>query len=118
MKVATQASAIAQSAEYVQGRNSFLSGLRGGGALLTVKGSVHMSFTDTPSYMTSLGRSLLGGVAFGALSVPDMTSMTGDAISAFVGPALGVRNGETLDHVLTRHSAIRSERRFTPRLSR
>lgn len=108
----------APSAEYVQGRDSFLRGLRGGGVLLTVEGSVHMSFTDTPAYTTSLGRSLLGGMAYGALSVPDMTLMTGDAIAAFVGPALGVRTGATLDHVLARHSAIRSDRRIGPKLSR
>lgn len=107
----------APSTEYVQGRDSFLNGLRGGGALLTVKGSVHMSFTDGPAYTTSLGRSLIGSMAFGALSVPDMTLMDGDAISAFVGPVLGVRSGPTLDDVLAHHSAIRSERRIPSKLS-
>ena len=47
-----------KTAEYVQGRDSFFKGLRGAGALLTVNGSVHMSFTDAPSYVTSVGREL------------------------------------------------------------
>jgi predicted dienelactone hydrolase len=99
-----------QTAEYVQGRDGFFGGLRGGGALLVVRGSVHMSFTDAPAYATSLGRSLLGGT-FGAISAADMTAITGDAISAFVGPALGDRNGRSLDRVLVSHPAVRSELR-------
>jgi predicted dienelactone hydrolase len=100
------------SAEYTQGRDSFLDGLRDGGALLTVRGSIHMSFTDAPSYLTSLGRSLAGGATVGSISTADMTAMTGDTISAFVGPALGVKNGIGLDQVIARHPTIRSERRI------
>jgi predicted dienelactone hydrolase len=104
----------AQTAEYVQGRNGFFRGLRGRGALLTVKGSVHMSFSDAPSYVTSLGRELLGGVAgLGSVSVTDMTAMTGDAISAFVGPALRGGNGRSLEQVLASHPGIRSNLRVT-----
>jgi predicted dienelactone hydrolase len=108
----------AQTAEYIQGRDSFFRGLRGAGALLTVKGAVHMSFTDAPSYVTSLGRGLLGGAAFGSVSVADMTVMTGDAISAFVSPALGGRNGRSLDQVLVSHPTVRSNLRVTARLAR
>jgi dienelactone hydrolase len=108
----------AQTAEYVQGRDSFFRGLRGTGALLTVKGTVHMSFSDTPSYSTSLGRRLLGGVAFGSISVADMTVMTGDAISAFVSPALGGRNGRSLDQVLASHPTVRSELRVATQVTR
>jgi hypothetical protein len=96
-----------QTAEYVEGRDSFFRGLQGAGALLTVKGAVHMSFTDAPSYVTSLGRGLLGS-AFGSVSAADMTVMTGDAISTFVGPALGGRSGHSLDQVLLSRPALRS----------
>ncbi len=101
----------APTAEYVQGRNSFFGGLRGGGALLTVRGSVHMSFTDTPSYLTSPGRSLLGGMVSGRVSLADMTAMTGDAISAFISPVLGGGSGRTLEQVLHAHPRVHSERR-------
>jgi predicted dienelactone hydrolase len=107
-----------QTAEYVQGRDSFFRGLRGAGARLTVKGSIHMSFSDTPSYATSLGRRLLGGVGFGSISVADMTVVTGDAISAFVSPALGGRNGRTLDDVLHSHRTVHSERRLAAAAAR
>jgi predicted dienelactone hydrolase len=108
----------AQTAEYVQGRDSFFRGLRGDGTLLTVKGSVHMSFSDTPSYVTSLGRELLGGVAgLGSVSVTDMTTMTGDAISAFVSPVLG-GNGRSLEQALATHPGIRSNLRVTAQVAR
>jgi len=38
----------AKTAEYTQGRDRFLAGLRDGGSLVTVHGSTHMSFTDSP----------------------------------------------------------------------
>jgi hypothetical protein len=104
-------------AEYADGRDHFLAGLRDGGALLTVRGSIHTSFTDGPSYLTGLGRSLIGGATVGSISVEDVTAMTGDTIAAFAGPALGVKNASSLDHVLARHPAIRSERRIAPKRS-
>ena len=55
--------------------------------------------------------------AFGSISVADMTAMTGDTISAFVGPALGVKNGSSLDQVIARYPTIRSERRIAPKPS-
>ena len=111
-------SGAAQTAEYTHGRDSFLAGLRDGGNLLTVRGSVHMSFSDAPAYLTPLGRSLIGGVAgVGSSSLADMTAMTGDMISAFVGPALGVKDGRTLDQIVARHPLIRSERRIAPAAS-
>ena len=102
----------AQTAEYTQGRDRLLKGLRDGGSLLTVRGSIHMSFTDGPSYLTSLGRSLAGGATVGSISVADMTATTGDTISAFVGPALGVKDGRSLNDVLAAHPGIRLERRI------
>ena len=83
----------------------------------TVRGSIHTSFTDGPSYLTGLGRSLIGGATVGSISVEDMTTMTGDTIAAFAGPALGVKNGSSLDQVIARHPAIRSDRRIAPKPS-
>jgi dienelactone hydrolase len=105
-------SGVAQTAEYTQGRDRLLEGLRDGGALVTVRGSIHMSFTDGPSYLTALGRSLTGGAAVGSISVADMTAATGDTISAFIGPALGVKDGRSLNDVLAAHPGIRLERRI------
>ena len=105
-------SADAPSAEYLQGRDLLLDGLRDGGALVTVRGSTHMSFSDGPSYLTARGRSLAGGSAFGSISVADMTAITGDTIAAFVGPALGVKHGASLAQVLARHPTVRSDRRI------
>jgi dienelactone hydrolase len=98
-----------KTAEYVQGRDRFLKGLRDGGALLTVRGSTHMSFTDGPSYLSSLGRSLVGGATVGSISAADMTATTGDTIAAFVGPALGVKGGRSLNDVLAAHPGIQPE---------
>ena len=84
-----------QTTEYTRGRDRFLARQGDGGTLLTIRQSAHMSFTDAPSYLTSLGRSLIGGAAgIGPISLADMTSMTGDTISAFVGPTLGIKSGQ------------------------
>ncbi len=101
----------AKTAEYTQGRDRFLEGLRDGGSLVTVRGSAHVSFTDGPSYLTALGRRLAGSATFGSISVADMTATTGDTIAAFVGPALGVRGARSLNDVLTAHPGIHLERR-------
>jgi dienelactone hydrolase len=86
-----------QTAEYTQGRDRLLSHLRDGGALTTILGSDHIGFTDAPAYLTALGRSVIGpATGIGSISVADMTSMTGDTISAFVGPALGLNNVRTI----------------------
>jgi predicted dienelactone hydrolase len=105
-------SGAAPTAEYAHGRDRFLDGLRGGGSLLTVRGSVHMSFSDAPSYLTALGRGLVGGATVGSISLPDMTATTGDAIAAFVGPVLGAEGGRRLDDVLAAHPRIRLDRRI------
>jgi predicted dienelactone hydrolase len=101
-----------QTSEYTIGRDRFLSRQHGNGTLLTISDSAHLGFTDDPSYLTSLGRSLIGATAgIGSISLGDMTSMTGDAISAFVGPALGVEGGRTLGEALAGHPGIRPESR-------
>jgi hypothetical protein len=105
----------AKTAEYTQGRDRLLRGLGDGGSLLTVRGSTHVSFTDSPSYLTSLGRRLAGGATVGSISIADMTAMTGDMIAAFVGPALGVRGGQSLNDVVAALSGVRLDRRIAAR---
>ncbi len=103
----------AQTEEYMSGRNRLLAGLRDGGRLVTIRGAVHMGFSDSPSYWTAAGRSLLGGTSgAGSISAANMTAMTGDTISAFVGPSLGATPAPDIDRVLARHSTIRAERRI------
>jgi dienelactone hydrolase len=103
-----------QTPEYRQGLDSFIAGLHGGGDVLTVRHSVHMSFTDSPAYMTGLGRSLLGAPTVGSPSVFAITSVVGDSIAAFVGPALGVRNGRSFDATVASHPALAWNRRIAP----
>ena len=101
-----------KTSEYTNGRDRFLARQGDGGTLLTIRKSVHMSFTDSPSYLTSLGRRLIGApIGVGSISLAEMTSMTGDTISAFVGPALGIENAPSLDEVVAGHPDIRSESR-------
>jgi dienelactone hydrolase len=104
-----------QPTEYTQGRDRLLNRLRDGGSLVTILGSVHTGFTDAPAYLTPLGRSVIGpGTGIGSISLADMTSMTSDTISAFIGPALGVNNG----HRIALHPTIRMDRLITPQVSR
>ena len=104
-----------QTAEYTQGRDRLLSRLRDGGAVTTILGSVHIGFTDAPAYLTGLGRSVIGpATGIGSISLAGMTSMTGDTISAFVGPALGVNNGPRMPL----HPTVRMDRLITPRSPR
>src|SRR5947208_12242720 len=96
-----------QTTEYTNGRDRFLAHQRGGGTLLLFRKSVHMSSSDNPAYLSSLGRRLIGAVAgVGSLSLADVTATTGDTISAFVGPALGIKSGRSLDEVLASHPNI------------
>jgi predicted dienelactone hydrolase len=107
---------VPQTAEYTQGRDRLLSRLRDRGTLLTILDSVHMGFTDNPSYLTALGRDVIGpGTGIGSISLADMTSMTGDTISAFVGPALGVVNNARRTPL---HPTIRIDRQITPQIPR
>jgi dienelactone hydrolase len=104
-----------QTTEYTQGRDRLLNRLRDGGALLTILGSVHMGFTDAPAYLTPLGRYVIGpATGIGSISLADMTSMTGDTISAFVGPALGVTNARRIPLRPT----IRMDRLIAPHIPR
>ena len=104
-----------QTAEYTHGRDRLLDRLRDGGALLTIGGSVHTGFTDGPSYLTTLGRNVIGpATGIGSISLADMTSMTADTISTFVGPTLGVNNARRI----ALHPTIQMDRVITPEVSR
>jgi hypothetical protein len=107
----------AKTAEYRQGQDCFFAAIRGGGEVLNVNKSVHMSFTDTPAYTTYLGRSLFGSLASGSQSVGTMTAITGDTIAAFVGPTLGVKNGSSLKQVIAAHPTLAAVRRVAPKVT-
>ena len=103
-----------QTAEYTHGRDRLFDRLRDGGALLTIRGSTHTGFTDSPSYLTALGRSMIGpATGIGSISLANMTSMTADTISAFVGPTLELNNRR-----IALHPTIRTDRVITPQVSR
>lgn len=103
---------VTQTPEYTEGRDRFLARQRDRGTLLTIRKSMHLGFTDDPSYLTSLGRDLVGAAGgMGSISLAEMTTMTGDAISAFVAPALGVRAERGLDEVVAGDPGIRWESR-------
>jgi predicted dienelactone hydrolase len=98
---------VTQTREYTEGRDRFLARQANRVTLLTIRKSMHLGFTDDPSYLTSLGRRLLGMTAgIGAVSLADMTATTGDAIAAFVGPPLGVRGAPRMDVVVARHPNV------------
>ena len=110
----------ARTQEYTQGRDRLLAGLQAGGDVITVRGSVHMSFSDAPSYWTPPAATCSAtppGPARSALA--DMTGMTADAIEAFAAPALGIVAAP--DHaarprparVASRRAARRRGRRVT-----
>jgi dienelactone hydrolase len=104
-------SGVTQTAEYTDGRDRFLARQGGDGTLLTVHRSMHLSFTDDPSYLSTLGRDLVGTrLGIGSTSLADMTSMTGDMIAAFVGPALGMKSQRPLGEVVASHPSIRLTR--------
>jgi len=99
----------AKPREYTHGRDRLLAGLRNGGAVLSIRGSVHMSFSDAPSYWTAAGRRLLAGTA-GTVALADVTATTADAISAFTARALGITPVQTMTRVLAEHPSLGAER--------
>jgi predicted dienelactone hydrolase len=105
----------ARTQEYTQGRDRLLAGLRGGGDVVTVGGSVHMSFSDAPSYWTPAGRHLLGNAAgTGSVALADMTRTTADTIEAFAAPALGMAAAPTMPYVFADRAALHAERHVSP----
>jgi hypothetical protein len=77
---------------YLQVRDELMGGLRQGGDVIVVGGSVHQSFTDAQSYFSATGRRMLGDGA-GPEAVDDITWRTSDVIAAFVGPTLAGPRG-------------------------
>jgi predicted dienelactone hydrolase len=101
----------ARTQEYTQGRDRLLAGLREGGDVVTVLDSVHMSFSDAPSYWAPAGRHLLGSAAgTGTVALSDMTRTTADAIASFTAPALGISAGPTMPQVLAEDASLHAER--------
>jgi predicted dienelactone hydrolase len=108
-------SAERSGAEDRDARDRLLSGLKAGGALVKITHSLHLSFTDEPSYLTSLGRLLLGHTAgMGTRSLATMATLTAELIAAFVGPELGVGHGATLGQVAAANRAVELEREIVP----
>jgi dienelactone hydrolase len=101
---------------YLQVRDELMGGLKQGGDVIVVGGSVHQSFTDAQSYFSATGRGLLGDGARPE-AVDDITWRTSDVIAAFVGPYLGGPAGPGLDQVLARHPSLREERHVGVRTS-
>jgi dienelactone hydrolase len=96
-------------------REELLSGLKAGGTLLAITHSLHMSFSDEPSYVTSLGRAIWGGRGgMGRRSLATMTTLTSDLIAAFAGPHLGVGGGPTVAQVVAAHGALEVQREVAP----
>ena len=94
-----------------KGREELLSGLKASGTLLAIKHSLHMSFSDEPSYMTGIGRTLWGNrQGMGRRSLETMNTLTADLVSAFAGPALGVGGGPSLSQVVSSHGALEVQR--------
>jgi predicted dienelactone hydrolase len=97
------------------GRDELLDGLTAGGGLVTVADSVHMGFSDYPSYFTPTGRRIFGWIGgAGSLPVDSMTPITADIVSAFFGPILdGSSNGD-LDGVASLHTVVTIDRWVAP----
>jgi hypothetical protein len=94
-----------------KGREELLSGLNAGGTLVAIKHSLHMSFSDEPSYLTTLGRAIWGNRAgTGRRSVGTMSTLSADMVAAFAGPELGVSGGKTLAQVITANGALEVQR--------
>jgi predicted dienelactone hydrolase len=94
-----------------KGREELLSGLKAGGTLVAIKHSLHMGFSDEPSYMTGVGRALWGSrQGMGRRSLETMNTLTADLVSAFAGPALGIVGGPSVSQVISSHGALEVQR--------
>jgi dienelactone hydrolase len=97
------------------GREKLLGGLQAGGTLVAIDHSLHMSFSDEPSYMTSLGRFIWGNRAgMGRRSLETMNTLTADLVTAFAGPELGVSRGPTVPQVVEAHGALQLQKQVKP----
>lgn len=100
-----------QPASYVQVRNRLMGGLRQGGDVLTVGGSIHQSLrtiSHASPRLAAAGRRWLGDGA-GPNAVDDITWMTHDVIAAFVGPYLDGPTSPAFGQAVADHPSIRPE---------
>jgi dienelactone hydrolase len=101
--------------EEKKGRETLLSGLQAGGTLVAIKHSLHMSFSDEPSYMTSIGRFVWGNQGgMGRRSLETMNTLSADLVTAFAGPELGVTGGRTVTQVIEGHGALELQKQVKP----
>lgn len=108
-------SAERSSEEEDRDREGFLSGLKAGGKLVRISHSMHLSFTDEPSYLTSLGLAIWGDQGrMGRRSAAMMSNLTADLVTAFAGPELGVHGGPTVSQVVADHGAAELKRQVAP----
>lgn len=94
-------------------RDSLLDGLRAGGELVKIEGSVHMSFSDYSAYFTPVGRQIVGRlpmIGFGSLSTDAMAPMTADVVVGFFGPILDGASNGGLAEVAQRYPAVTVDR--------
>jgi dienelactone hydrolase len=97
-------------------RDEIMNQLEGGGALVTIANSLHMSLSDSPAYLTPFGRHLIGNfppVAIGSTPVADMTSITADLVASVMGPTLNGPDRGNLSRVAARNSAVQINRIVT-----
>jgi dienelactone hydrolase len=102
----------------VSDRDALLDGLRAGGELVKIDGSVHMSFSDYSAYFTPAGRQIVGRlpmIGFGSLSTDAMAPMTADIVAGFFGPILRGSDNGNLAQVARRHPSVVLERTVDPR---
>jgi len=94
-------------------RDALLDGLRAGGELVTIEGSVHMSFSDYSAYFTPLGRQIVGRIpmiGFGSMSTETIVPVTADVVTAFFGPILNGPSSGDLAHVAQRYPSVTVDR--------
>jgi dienelactone hydrolase len=108
---------------YRQVRDRLMGGLREGGEVLVAGGSSHTSFTDLSTYLSPLGRRLLGDDAGSAGAGEPITSQTGDIIAAFASRQLysagstgsvGASSGAHLDEALATPGRMRAAAQWAP----
>ncbi|NUS50335.1 MAG: hypothetical protein HOQ22_04745, partial [Nocardioidaceae bacterium] len=94
-------------------RDELLERLRGGGALVTLAGTTHLSFSDVSGYLTPVGRQLLGrlpAAGIGTAEAARTAATTADLVTGVLGPVLHAPPAHTLAQVAARDTTVRVER--------
>ena len=95
------------------GQDELFEGLTRGGQVVTVDGTVHMSFSDYPAYLTPVGRQFYGRfpmVGWGTARTAETTPPTADIVSAFFGPILGADDDADLEDVAEHYPEVTIDR--------